>query len=81
MVVDRSRFLSALGLTGVAGTMFPSLLPRPAWGLDGAPKLLIVISTAHGTVYDGWKMRRGGESDGQKWEFDLGDSANPDLAV
>ncbi len=72
MVVDRRRFLSALGLTGVGGTLFPSLLPRRAWGLDGAPKRLIVISTSHGTVYNGWKMRRGGENDGQKWEFALG---------
>ena len=69
MILNRRRFLSALGLTGAAATLG---LPRRAGATTGgAPKRLIVISTSHGTVYDGWKMRNGGQDEAQPYELDL----------
>ena len=56
--MNRRQFLSAMGVAG--GSLFlPSLLGRTnAWGNTGAPpKRFVVMSTQHGTWYDGWKMR------------------------
>lgn len=68
MDLNRRHFLSALGLgtAGIAAT------GRRALGSDAVPKRLIVLSTSHGTVYDGWKMRPGGRPDDQPWAADLG---------
>ena len=71
MILNRRRFLSALGLTGATTAVLPSMLTRRALAGSTAPKRLIILSTAHGTVYDGWKMRQGSEDDGRAWEFDL----------
>lgn len=70
MILNRRRFLSALGLTGAA-TAMPGRFTRRALAGGRAPKRLIILSTCHGTVYDGWKMRPGGESDSSRWELDL----------
>ena len=56
MILNRRRFLSALGLTGAAAAL-PSGLGQRAWAGSTAPKRLITLSTCHGMVYDGWKMR------------------------
>ena len=70
MILNRRRFLSALGLTGAA-TALPGSLTRRAFAGGSAPKRIIVFSTSHGTVYDGWKFRQGGEDDSRAFEFDL----------
>mgnify|MGYP000368241705 CR=1 FL=1 len=67
LVVDRRRFLTALGLG--AGTV--ALGSRRAMGSDGVPKRLIILSTSHGTVYEGWKMRPGGRSPSSAWSAEL----------
>ena len=48
-VLDRRRFLSALGL-GAAGLCARSLGGRAAWAAE-PPKRLILLSTNQGTVY------------------------------
>ena len=68
MILDRRRFLSALGL-GSAGLALGGF-PR-ALGGDELPKRLIVVSSSHGTAYNGWKMRPGGEPEDGSWELDL----------
>ena len=55
LVVNRRRFLTALGM----GTGALAMGSRVALGDSSVPKRLIVLSTSHGTVYDGWKMRPG----------------------
>jgi hypothetical protein len=67
LMVDRRRFLSALGLG--AGSL--ALGSRSALGSSEIPKRLIVLSTSHGTVYDGWKMRPAGHSADSAWSADL----------
>jgi len=69
MILNRRRFLSALGLTGAAATLTSPRFARAA--PSGPPKRLIIVSSSHGTVYDGWKMRNGGQSESQAYELDL----------
>lgn len=66
--MNRRHFLSALGLGATAG-----LVGRGARASSGdVPRRLIMVSTAHGTVYDHWKMRPPGAGpDGRAWEADL----------
>jgi hypothetical protein len=71
MMMNRRRFLRALGLTGAASVAGPSWLAPRAVADDHAPKRLIMLTTGHGTVYDGWKMRQGGEDESRRFEFDL----------
>ncbi|MEC8049901.1 MAG: DUF1552 domain-containing protein [Myxococcota bacterium] len=69
---NRRQFLSAMGVAG--GSLFlPSLLGRNnAWGNTGnPPKRFVVMSTQHGTWYDGWKMRWPGLPEGSHWTKDL----------
>ena len=69
---ERRQFLSAMGVAG--GSLFlPSLLGRTnAWGNTGAPpKRFVVMSTQHGTWYDGWKMRWPGLPESNHWTKDL----------
>jgi hypothetical protein len=66
--VNRRRFLQALGLTGAA----TALRGLPLAQADTtSPKRLIVFSTGHGTVYDGWKMHPQGMSTGAPFAYDL----------
>lgn len=67
MRFNRRQFLSAMGLgtAGIAAT------GRRALGSSEVPKRLIVLSTSHGTVYDGWKMRPRGRTDSQPFAEDL----------
>ena len=67
MRINRRHFLSALGL-GAAGIAASG---RKALGSSAVPKRLIVLSTSHGTVYDGWKMRPGGLRDDRPWAASL----------
>jgi len=68
--INRRRFLSALGLTGAAAAM-PGIGVRRAFADDTTPKRLIVLSTAHGTVHDGWKMNPWGASTSARWDEGL----------
>ena len=76
MRMNRRHFLSALGLgaAGIAAT------GRKALGSTDVPKRLIILSTGHGTVYDGWKMRPGGLRDDQPWAVDLAGLAQSDFS-
>ncbi|MCB9677671.1 MAG: DUF1552 domain-containing protein [Alphaproteobacteria bacterium] len=64
--MNRRHFLQALGLSTASLS-----LGRPAWSLDSAPKRLIVVSSTHGAVYDGWKTNPAGLPDDQPWSQDL----------
>jgi hypothetical protein len=65
VIVDRRRFLQALGL-GAASLALPSRLQA-----QEAPKRLIVLSTRHGVVYDNWRIRVDGLPDDQPWSLPL----------
>lgn len=83
MILNRRSFLNALGLTAAAGGVAAAGgLGRRSFAQDtgGAPKRLIIISTGHGTVYDGWKMRPGGQPDEKSWEFDLAGLGSDDFS-
>jgi hypothetical protein len=67
VILDRRRFLTALGLGGAGAALAPSLVRAD----DSAPKRLIVLSTGHGTPYEHWKMRPGSEPDEGTWVADL----------
>lgn len=71
MIIDRRRFLSGMGLS--ASALAVGGLSHRAWGggEGGAPKRLIILSTGHGTVYDGWKMRPAAQPDAKSWAFDF----------
>lgn len=73
MTLNRRRFLGALGLTSASAALTPGgLFVRNAAAEDGAaPKRLILFSTGHGTVYDGWRMRPTGQPDTATWQDDL----------
>lgn len=76
MRIHRRHFLSALGLgaAGIAAT------GRQALGSTIVPKRLIILSTSHGTVYDGWKMRPGGRSNAHPWSVDLSGLTQADFS-
>jgi len=70
--MNRRQFLAAMGLAG--GSLFlPSLMKGgAAWGgPSSAPKRFVVMSTQHGTWYDGWKMRWPGLPEDRYWAKDL----------
>lgn len=71
MISSRRRFLSALGLAGAGAAVAPTVGLRRAFASSDAPKRLIILSTGHGTVYDGWKMRPGGLGEAGRWEASL----------
>lgn len=64
--MNRRHFLKALGLTGAS-----LALRRPAWSDDEAPKRLIVVSSTHGAVHDGWRTNPAGLPDEVPWSQDL----------
>ncbi|MEZ4318350.1 MAG: DUF1552 domain-containing protein [Myxococcota bacterium] len=64
--MNRRHFLKALGLSGAS-----LALKRPAWSLDEAPKRLIVVSSTHGAVLDGWRTNPAGLPEGSAWSQDL----------
>lgn len=69
--MNRRTFLQALGIGG-AGLVLPSLGVRSARAdnLGGARRILFYV-TSHGTVYDNWRMRPGGEPEDQDWDVPL----------
>lgn len=74
--MNRRQFLSALGLTGSALAL--GSLPRRALAQEGGvPKRLILISTGHGTVYDGWKIRPPGLDASMPFQVPLHDLTLP----
>ena len=76
-VLDRRRFLSALGL-GAAGLGARSLGGRAAWAAE-PPKRLILLSTNQGTVYESWRMALSGSSAGP-WQAPLAGLAEADFS-
>ena len=76
MRFNRRQFLSAMGLgaAGIAAT------GRRALGSNEVPKRLIILSTSHGTVYDGWKMRPRGRTGDQAWTEDLTGLSSTDFS-
>ncbi len=76
LIVDRRRFLTALGLG--AGSM--AMGSRRALGNSAVPKRLIVLSTSHGTVYDGWKMRPNGADANSAWSANLSGLTQADFS-
>jgi hypothetical protein len=68
--LSRRNLLRALGLSGSAAFL-PSLAPRSSLAAPGKPTRLLLLVTGHGTVYDNWKMRPGGQDELSNWAFDL----------
>ncbi|MEN0064184.1 MAG: DUF1552 domain-containing protein [Myxococcota bacterium] len=67
MILDRRRFLSALGLSGLALG-----LPRPSWAMSNGPiRRLLIVSTSHGTPYEHWQMDPEGKGPAGSWSADL----------
>lgn len=71
MSLNRRNFLAATGLG--AGSLFLPSLSSQAGAQMAPPKRIVFIATAHGTVYDNWKMRRSGLGEDANWEMSLGD--------
>ena len=71
-MISRRQFLNTLGISGAAASL--GLFRNPIFAADaakkGSPKRLIIISHAHGWVYDGWKMRPKGFVEDKEWELD-----------
>ncbi|MGF1466140.1 MAG: DUF1552 domain-containing protein [Sandaracinaceae bacterium] len=67
-IIDRRRFLTALGLGG-ASLVLPSLGGRTARAGDGVPTRVVFFITPHGAVPSGWQMQRMGEE--QDYAYDL----------
>jgi len=66
-ILNRRHLLQALGLS--AGSLF---LPSRGLAKGAAPaKRILFFVTGHGTVYDNWKMRPGGEADDVDFDTDL----------
>ncbi|MEL6349725.1 MAG: DUF1552 domain-containing protein [Myxococcota bacterium] len=80
ITMNRRRFLSALGLTGAATAVAPGIGLRSALADSGPPKRIIIVSTGHGTVYDGWRMRPGNRSDAAIWEENLSQMAEDEFS-
>lgn len=68
-IVDRRRFLSALGL-GAGSLLLPSLGWRSA-AAQTMPARLVFFITPHGTVPGRWNMRQSGR-DQEEYDFALG---------
>ena len=77
-IVNRRRFLQALGL-GAASTTLPFWM-RGATADDttGPPKRLIILSSGHGTVWQHWHMNPWGHPDGVQWQESLTGVAEAD---
>ena len=74
-ILDRRRFLTALGL-GTAGVFGSATLPfwlrgATAAGSDGAPKRLLILSSSHGTVWQHWTMNPWSHAEGTTWQEDI----------
>ena len=68
MILDRRRFLTAVGLAGMGA----GLRPVASWGQAAEPpKRLIVLSSGHGTPYEHWRMRPTNQPDAGTWTADL----------
>jgi len=70
--LNRRQFLAAMGVAG--GSLFlPSMMGGGRAWANGAnpPKRFVVMSTQHGTWYDGWKMRWPGLPESRHWSKDL----------
>ncbi|HCH62007.1 MAG TPA: hypothetical protein DFR83_04325 [Deltaproteobacteria bacterium] len=76
MRFNRRQFLSAMGL-GTAGIAASG---RHALGASEVPKRLIILSTSHGTVYEGWKMRPRGRTGEQPFHEDLTGLSSSDFS-
>ena len=68
--MNRRSFLKALGL-GTGGSW-----PMKLWASSDSPKRIVFFYTHHGTWYDGWKMRWGGQSENHFWTRDLPTSSS-----
>ena len=67
LALSRRHLLQALGLS--AGSLF---LPSRGLAKGAAPaRRIVFFVTGHGTVYDTWKMRPGGQPDDVDFETDL----------
>ncbi len=78
-ILDRRRFLSALGLT--AGSLMLPSLPgrgRTAFAQTG-PKRVIFYITPHGTVPGRWHMRQPGR-DNEEYDYSLGGLAEGEFS-
>ncbi len=69
-IMDRRRFLTALGL-GAGSLYLPSLRPRSAAAQSVPPRLIFFI-TPHGTVPGRWNMRQPGR-DREEYDYGLRD--------
>ena len=76
-ILDRRRFLSALGLTA-GSLMLPSLPGRAAFA-QGGPKRLLYYITPHGTVPGRWNMRQSGR-DNEEYDYALGGLAEGEFS-
>ncbi len=73
----RRRFLAAMGLA--SGSLF--LPSRPGRAQASAPpRRLIIVFTQHGFVYDAWKMRPPGTSEGADFDVALSSLADDQLS-
>jgi hypothetical protein len=78
MILDRRRFLNALGLT--AGSLcLPSLPGRSARAQGGDPKRVVFFITPHGTVPGRWHMRQPGR-DAEEYDYSLTSLTEGDLS-
>jgi hypothetical protein len=77
-ILDRRRFLTALGLT--AGSLWlPSVSGRTARAQSGAPKRVIFYITPHGTVPGRWHMRQPGR-DNEEYDYSLSGLAESEFS-
>ena len=72
-MMNRRRFLTRLGLAGVATGLSGLELGKAlaATAPQGAPKRLIIISHCHGWPRESWRMTPEGTSDSGVWEAEL----------
>ncbi|MBC8071012.1 MAG: DUF1552 domain-containing protein [Deltaproteobacteria bacterium] len=67
--MNRRQFLAALGLA--SGSLFLPSLDGGRAHAATPPRRFIVFYTQNGCWYDGWKMRRPGLGEADRWRFDL----------
>lgn len=77
IILDRRRFLSALGLTA-GSLMLPSFPGRRAFA-QGSPTRVIFYITPHGTVPGRWQMRQPGR-DGEEYDYSLSGLGESDFS-